>query len=89
MLVINAWLLIDGTGAEPRQQMRLYVEGDRLVDIQEASVASVPDDAEVLDISNYVVMPGMIDAHVHTMWDGPDTDPLVDGPVTDGHRAFT
>ena len=79
MLVINAGLLIDGTGAGPREQMRLYVDGGRLVDIQEASAAAVPDDAEVLDAGDYVIMPGMIDAHVHTMWDGDDTDPLADG----------
>ena len=74
MLVINAGKLIDGTGAQPRERVRLLIEKDRIVDIVDQAASAVPDDAEVIEAGDMVVMPGMIDAHVHVMWSGDEEE---------------
>jgi len=65
MIVINAGKLIDGTGAQPRQNVRLLIDEGRILDIVDMASSVVPEGAQVLDASNRVIMPGMIDAHVH------------------------
>lgn len=74
MLVINAGRLIDGTGAKPREQVRLLVDGNRILDIVDQAGSAVPEGADVLEAGEQVVMPGLIDTHVHVMWSGNDTD---------------
>jgi imidazolonepropionase-like amidohydrolase len=74
MLVINVGKLIDGTGSAPRKQVRLLVEEGRIADIVDAAGSTIPEGAQVLEAGDRVVMPGMIDAHVHVMWSGDDTD---------------
>jgi len=59
--------LIDGTGAPPRDDMRIIVQGDRIVSVtpgREAAPA-VPPDAARIDLAGRVVMPGLIDLHYH------------------------
>jgi imidazolonepropionase-like amidohydrolase len=43
---------------------------------------AVPEGAEVVDLSNYTVIPGLIDAHIH-IWSGPSF-----GAVSDGVAAL-
>jgi imidazolonepropionase-like amidohydrolase len=90
MLVIQAGQLIDGTGAQPRHNVLLYVEHGKIVDILEAQAAAIPDGAERIDASGDTVMPGMIDAHVHVMWSGVPGDPLAsrEGMVCDLPGTF-
>ena len=78
MLVVEADRLIDGTGAAPRIGMRLLIENGRIVDVVERDATAIPEGATVIDARSseapLTVMPGMIDAHVHVMWAGEDTD---------------
>ncbi|MFZ0818531.1 MAG: amidohydrolase family protein [Candidatus Acidiferrales bacterium] len=39
---------------------------------------AVPDGAEVVDLSNYTVLPGLVDAHIH-IWSGPPFAVVSDG----------
>jgi imidazolonepropionase-like amidohydrolase len=66
-IVLDHVRLIDGTGAPPRDDMRIVVRGDRIVAVQRASetAAAMPPDAERLDLGGRVVMPGLIDLHFH------------------------
>ena len=63
MQVIRAGRLIDGTGADVLFDRALYLEDERIVEIGEA--AKIPSGADVLDLRDYSVLPGLIDAHVH------------------------
>lgn len=45
----------------------VVVEGDRIVSVCPAQ--DVPIDAEVLDLGDCTLLPGLIDAHVHLIWD--------------------
>ncbi|MFQ6054123.1 MAG: amidohydrolase family protein, partial [Candidatus Bathyarchaeia archaeon] len=60
--------LIDGTGAPPLRDATVLVEGGVISDVGKG--VDVPEEAEVFDASGMVVMPGLIDAHVHLCGNG-------------------
>ena len=66
MLVIRAGRLIDGTGAQAQSNRDIYVEDGRIVQI--APRGDIPSDAELLDLGNQCVAPGLIDCHVHLVF---------------------
>jgi imidazolonepropionase-like amidohydrolase len=73
--VVRAGRLIDGTGTDVQYDRAVYVEGERIVDIGPG--AQVPTDADVLDLREYSVLPGLIDAHVHLIFSA-STNALAD-----------
>lgn len=58
--------LFDGQSDALRDGVAVVVTGDKVVAVQEAA-APMPDDAEVIDGRGGVLMPGLIDAHWHTI----------------------
>jgi imidazolonepropionase-like amidohydrolase len=62
-LVIVGGKVWDGTGSDPRAGTVVVRDG-RIVAIQKAS-AALPTDAERVDADGGLVMPGLIDCHVH------------------------
>jgi len=65
MKAIRAGVLIDGTGAAPAADMMIQITEGKIVSILPAPQAELPDDVLIIDASDRVVMPGMIDLHVH------------------------
>ncbi|MBI2820967.1 MAG: amidohydrolase family protein [Acidobacteria bacterium] len=63
LLAVRAGLLLDGTGREPVKDAVLLIEGDRITAV--VGPADIPAGAEVIDASRQVVIPGLIDTHVH------------------------
>jgi imidazolonepropionase-like amidohydrolase len=70
-LVLRAGQLIDGTGAQPQRDMVVVVEDGTITGV--GSARSVPRDATVLDLGDYTVLPGLINAHTHTILPGDGT----------------
>lgn len=74
-LIITGALLIDGLGAPAQGPMDVYIEGDRIVDIQLADGQSRHDETtsgennngaiRVIDAHGKYVLPGFINAHGH------------------------
>ena len=69
LTVIEAGRLVDGTGAEPIESARMIVEGERIREVGPASQVSVPSgDVDKIDFSEYTLMPGLLDGHVHLVF---------------------
>ena len=81
--LLRAGTLLDpATGRVSTQQTIVVVEG-RITQVS-AAVPSAPGD-QVLDLSAYTVLPGLIDAHVHLGIGGT----LRDNALADLHAGFT
>ena len=65
--------LIDGTGAAPRADQTVIVQGDRITAICPRRDCPVPPGTEVLELTGRYLIPGLIDTHVHVA-----TDPSVE-----------
>jgi len=64
---LKAGTLIDGTGRKPVKDPVVELEGRRIKRIGTKSSLRIPPRAEVIDCGAVTLMPGMIDAHLHTM----------------------
>jgi imidazolonepropionase-like amidohydrolase len=56
--------MIDGTGADPVADAVVVIDGDRIAAVGGPEL-TIPDGADVVDVSGKTLMPGMIDAHIH------------------------
>ncbi len=61
--VVKAGVLIDGTGNPPLRDVLIFIEGSRITQVVQQE--EIPQGATVIDASQQVVMPGLIDTHVH------------------------
>jgi imidazolonepropionase-like amidohydrolase len=62
-VVIHAGRLIDGESKTERTQVSILIHDDRITDVLPGFVA--PAGADVIDLSNATVLPGLIDCHDH------------------------
>ncbi len=73
-VAIKAGRVVDGSGRVTTNAV-IVVEGDRIVSVGTAA----PPGAEIIDLSRFTIVPGLIDAHTHMTyyWDRtPGTRPL-------------
>lgn len=68
-ILISGGTLIDGTGAAPRPNQGVLLEGDRILAVGPSALTLAADDAQRIDATGATVMPGLIDAHVHCTFD--------------------
>ena len=66
--LIKAGCLIDGTGASPRENVDILFDERRIIAI-DGRDAIVDTDAAVIPAFDKVVLPGIVDAHVHICHD--------------------
>ena len=58
---ITCGTLIDGTGAAPKPEMVLKLEGKRITSVDPKAATEIPPDAEHLDLSTFTVLPGLVE----------------------------
>jgi len=63
--LIKAGILIDGKGFEPRENIHILIQNNKIQRISKAKNFSIPKSVEVFDLRDKTVMPGLIDAHMH------------------------
>lgn len=64
-LVLTHVNVIDVTGAPVKADMTVVITGDRIISIDRAAKARVPQGARVVDVRGKFLVPGLWDMHVH------------------------
>jgi imidazolonepropionase-like amidohydrolase len=62
--------IYDGTGAPPRTDQTIVIEGDRITAVGPAGGVDIPAGAEVLDLTGQTVIPGIVGLHDHSYYTG-------------------
>jgi imidazolonepropionase-like amidohydrolase len=60
--------VIDGTGAASRDDQTIVLSNGKIASVGAAAEASVPKDAQVLDLHGYSVIPGLVGMHDHLFY---------------------
>jgi imidazolonepropionase-like amidohydrolase len=68
MKIFRAEALIDGTGDEPKRNVDIMVENDRIREIAPAGLADISPDTAIYERPGATVVPGLIDVHLHLMF---------------------
>ena len=64
-IAIVGGLLIDGTGAPPRWDYTVVMQGDRITEVGPSDSVTAPPGAEIIDAAGMTVMPGLINSNQH------------------------
>jgi imidazolonepropionase-like amidohydrolase len=70
-IAIRAGHLIDGKSDKVTDNAVIVIEGDKIVSV--SSGGEVPAGVEVIDLSQYTVLPGLMDTHTHVLLNGDIT----------------
>jgi len=85
-IAIRAGHLIDTVAGRMAGAQVILVRAGVIEDV--GANVQVPDDARVIDLTAYTVLPGLIDAHTHLTIDQRNQDPLAELEHTAAERAF-
>src|SRR4029077_12107114 len=70
-IAIRAGRLIDGKSEAPIINALILIEGDKIVSV--SAGGNAPADADLIDLSQHTVLPGLVDAHTHVLLQGDVT----------------
>jgi len=86
LLAIHTGHLIDVESGRVLDGQTIVVKDGVIADV--GPNPTVPAGARTIDLSDYTVMPGLIDAHTHLTIDSRNQDPLAELEHTAAERAF-
>lgn len=58
----------------------IHIKGDKVVDI--TGTDNIPEGVEIIDLSDHLVLPGLIDAHTHVLFDQEPQDDFAKHSIT-------
>jgi imidazolonepropionase-like amidohydrolase len=70
--ILASWLF-DGTGSAPRADPMVVLDGPRIISVEYGAPA--PRGADVVDLTGSMLLPGLVDTHVHLAFDA-SRDPV-------------
>ena len=65
VVAVRAGHLFDSRAGQMLTRQVVLIQGDRIVDVGPDGQVKVPPDAQVIDLSQATVLPGLIDGHTH------------------------
>ncbi len=68
-LALTHVTVIDMTGAPPKQDMTVVIEGQKIISIGRSNETAVSRDSAIVDASGKYLIPGLWDMHLHTVYD--------------------
>jgi imidazolonepropionase-like amidohydrolase len=80
-ILIQAGILLAVPGEAPQKNKTIVVHEGRITQIRSGFVEAdglglvEGETAEVIDLQDHFVLPGLMDAHIHLMWSGSDHPP--------------
>jgi imidazolonepropionase-like amidohydrolase len=63
--VLRVGTLIDGSGGEPIKNAVIVLDGQRIKAVGSDAAVTLPAGAEVMDLRDKTVIPGLVDSHAH------------------------
>ncbi len=75
--------LVDGTGTPSRNDQTIIIRGAQIAAVGPAATTTIPDGAQIVDLSGHTVLPGQVGLHEHTYFGGVKrlTQMSVSGPL--------
>src|SRR5438046_3779365 len=73
-IVVHAGRLFDGKSDKLIADQTIVINRDRIAEVGPSDKVKAPPGAEVIDLSQDTVLPGLIDAHTHVFGNGPDLE---------------
>ena len=68
--------VIDGTGAAPRDDQTILIQGGKIQSVGPTASTTYPADARTLDLKGYTVMPGLVGMHNHMFFPMGGSPPM-------------
>jgi imidazolonepropionase-like amidohydrolase len=65
VMALRAGSLFDSNSGQLLRNQVVLIEGDRISEVGPAERVKVPDGAQVIDLGQATILPGLIDAHTH------------------------
>jgi len=81
-ILIHNGTVIDGTGADPITNGAVLIDGEHIKAVGRLDDITAPDDTQRIDAGGGTILPGLIDAHVHMIFEIADMQTMITRPFS-------